>query len=280
MLPITPKVTIVIPAFNEPSDVLALSLGSVASQTFNDFECLVIDESTDPASARACRDFCAQDNRFRYVHPATRLGLAASLNLGISLAQGKLIARFDSDDVCMPNRLALQVAYMTAHPDVDVVGGALEIISEAGKILAFRDYPVDHTTIKRRFQTTTPIAHPTVMIRKHIFDRHGGYDPSFKFAEDLDLWLRLLNRGVRFANLKEVLVRYRQQHTRRNPVHWRYNLRARTRNFSMRELPMILVGICAIAVWGSLPAKVQELVVYGLLLRRSKPTSRGAEDDH
>jgi glycosyltransferase involved in cell wall biosynthesis len=280
MTTIMPKVTVVIPAFNEPSDVLALSLGSVYAQTFTDFECIVIDESTDPASAAACRDFCAQDKRFRYVHPESRLGLAASLNMGISLAQGELIARFDSDDVCMPNRLALQVGYMTAYPNVDVVGGGLEIISDAGKTLAFRDYPEDHATIERRFQTTTPIAHPTVMVRKHIFDRHGGYDPSFRFAEDLDLWLRLLNQGVRFANLKEVLVRYRQQNTRRNPVHWRYNLRARTRNFSMRELPMRLVGICAMAVWGSLPVGVQERVVYGLLLRRSKPSSCGAADDH
>ena len=274
-----PKVTVVIPAFNEPSDVLALSLNSVAAQTFSDFECLVIDESTDVASATACRDFCAQDKRFRYFHPESRLGLAASLNLGISLAQGELIARFDSDDVCMPNRLALQVAYMAAHPDVEVVGGGLEIINEAGKTLAFRDYPVDHATIARRFQTTTPIAHPTVMVRKYIFDRHGGYDPSFRFAEDLDLWLRLLNQGVRFANLKEVLVRYRQQNTRRNSVHWRFNLRARTRNFSTRELPMRLVGICAMAVWGSLPAWVQERVVYGLLLQRSKPISFGPLDD-
>ena len=278
--PTIPKVTVIIPAFNESKDVLALSLGSVVSQTFNDFECLVIDESTDPASATSCRDLCALDKRFRYMHPETRLGLAASLNLGISLAQGELIARFDSDDICMPNRLALQVTYMTAHPDIDVVGGGLEIISEAGKTLAFRDYPEDHAAIERRFQTTTSIAHPTVMVRKHIFDQHGGYDPSFRFAEDLDLWLRLLNRGVRFANLNEVLVRYRQQNTRRNHIHWRFNLRARTRNFSMRELPMRLVGICALAVWGSLPAGVQERVVYGLLLRRNKPISFGTLDDH
>ncbi len=275
-----PEVTVVIPAFNEPRDVLALSLGSVAAQTFTDFECLVVDESTDPASAAACRDFCERDKRFRYVNPETRIGLAASLNLGISLARGELIARFDSDDVCLPNRLALQVAYMTAHPYVEVLGGGLEIISDAGKTLAFRDYPEDHATIERRFQTTTPIAHPTVMVRKHIFDQHGGYDSSFRFAEDLDLWLRLLNQGVQFANLKEVLVQYRQQNTRRNPGHWRYNLRARTRNFSTRELPMRLVGICAIALWGGLPGVVQERVVYCLLLRRSKPNTLETLDDH
>ena len=275
-----PLVTIIIPSFNEEPNIVCASLESIRNQTFPNFECIVVDESTRTEFAEACRALCAEDPRFIYVHPTERLGLPKSLNLAISRARGQLIARFDSDDICMPNRLALQVAYMTAHPDIDVVGGGLEIISESGKLLAFRDYPVDHVTIERRFQTTTPIAHPTVMVRKHIFDQHGGYDPSFRFAEDLDLWLRLLNQGVRFANLKEVLVRYRQQNTRRNPNHWRFNLRARMRNFSTRELPMRLVGICAMAVWGSLPAGLQERMVYGLLLRRSKQISVGALDDH
>lgn len=261
------KVSLVVPAFNETRDVLALSLGSIAAQSFSNFECLVIDESTDPESISACHDFCVQDKRFRYVHPEMRLGLAASLNLGISLAQGDLIARFDSDDVCMPSRLALQVAFMHTHPDVDVVGGGLEIISADGKTIAFRDFPLDHATIERRFQTMTPIAHPTVMVRKSVFLEHGGYDPTFLFAEDLELWLRLLNRGVRFANMKEVLVRYRQQNTCRNPIHWRYNLRARRRNFSIRQLPMRVLGICGMSVWGILPSGVQEHLYYSFLLR-------------
>lgn len=264
-----PVVSVVVPAFNESAYVLSQSLGSVASQTFGEFECLVIDESTDPASARACQEICEQDKRFRFVHPEKRIGLGASLNLGITLAKGDLIARFDSDDVCMPDRLERQVAFMAAHPDVAVLGGGLEIISEDGKTLAFRDYPTDHASIERRFQMMTPIAHPTVMMRKHIIEEFGGYDSNFRFAEDLDLWLRLLNRGVRFANLQEVLVRYRQQNTRRDPKHWRFNLRARTRNFSMRQLPRRVLGIGAMAVWGSLPAAVQERVVYGLLLRRN-----------
>ena len=264
-----PKVSVVVPVFNESIEVLTLSLGSVASQIFTDFECLVIDESTIPESALACREFCRQDERFLYVHPEKRLGLAASLNLGISMAQGDLIARFDSDDVCMPNRLALQVAFMTGHPNVDVLGGSLEIINLSGTTLAFRDYPADHSMIERRFQTITAIAHPTVMFRKSVFDKHGGYDSSFRYAEDLDLWLRLLNRGVRFANLQEVLVRYRQQNTCRKPEHFRFNLLARLHNFSVRQLPRRVFGICAIAVFCRLPAALQERVFHGVHFRRS-----------
>ena len=264
----SPRVTLVVPAFNEPVDVITESLDSVRTQTLTDFECIVVDESTDAQAAQACRALCERDERFRYVHPEKRLGLAASLNLGISMARAPLIARFDSDDICMPDRLERQVSFMDGHTDVGVLGGGLEIMDETGRTLAFRSYPSDHAMIERKLQTTTPIAHPTVMLRKALIEQHGGYDAGFRFAEDLDLWLRLANRGVRFANLPEVLVRYRQQHTSRNSRHWEFNLRARKRNFTTRHLPHRLLGLCIFSVWGKLPASVQQRVFHGLLLRK------------
>lgn len=263
-----PRVSLVVPAFNESQDVLLASLASVRDQAFGDFECLVIDESTRPEAARACADFCATDGRFRYVHPTQRIGLAASLNLGIKMARAPLIARFDSDDLCNPDRLGLQVAYLDAHPDIGVLGGGLEIMDEQGSTLAFRDYPQEHDRIVARMHTTTAVAHPTIMMRKAVLEAHGSYDPTFRFAEDLDLWLRLANRGVRFANLSQVLVRYRQQNTRRNPAHWQFNLKARTRNFAWTHVPRRLLGLAAIASWSHLPAAVQEKVFHGMLLRR------------
>lgn len=263
-----PRVSLVVPAFNEPLDVITQSLDSVRAQTFTDFECIVIDESTDPAAAAACQALCERDNRFRYVHPPQRLGLAASLNLGISMARAPLLARFDSDDICVPDRLMQQVAFMDAHPEIGVLGGGLEIIDETAQTLAYRAYPTDHEVIERKLQTTTPIAHPTVMLRRALVEQHGGYDIGFRFAEDLDLWLRLANRGVRFANLSTVLVRYRQQHTSRNPRHWEFNLRARMRNFTTRHLPHRVLGLCIILVWGKLPLGFQQRVFHGLLLRK------------
>jgi glycosyltransferase involved in cell wall biosynthesis len=168
-----PQVSIVVPAFNESPEIIEQSLLSIAAQSLNDFECLVIDESTDPASVKACRDFCDRDARFQRVTPDRRLGLAASLNLGISMAKADLVARFDSDDICMPERLALQVTYMQQHPDVGVLGGKLELMDESGKTLAFREYPYGHDAIERRFQTTTPIAHPTVMMRRILIFGSG-----------------------------------------------------------------------------------------------------------
>jgi glycosyltransferase involved in cell wall biosynthesis len=263
-----PPVSVVVPAFNEAPAVLAESLNSLVAQTFADFECIVVDESTDASSAAACKALCDRDDRFRYVRPPKRIGLSSSLNLGVQMSRGDLIARFDSDDVCVPDRLERQVAYLSAHPQVGVLGGGLELMDEAGRTVAFRDYPAEQAEIERRFQSTTAIAHPTVMMRRHLLLEHGGYDSDFRFAEDLDLWLRLLNRGVRFANLPGVLVRYRQQTTRRNPLHWRFNLRARLKNFSMRQFPRRVAGICAIAIWGSLPDRLQQLIFRSVVLRR------------
>lgn len=263
----TPKVTLLVPAFNEPEHILEQSLSSVMEQTFTDFECIVVDESTRPEAAQACRRICARDPRFHYIHPTERLGLPGSLNLAISLARAPLLARFDSDDVCLPERLAIQVAFMDAHPDVGVVGAGLQLIDEAGRPTAERHYPECSEDIARKLQFTTTLAHPTVMYRADIAKRFGSYDPTFRFAEDLDLWLRWLNRGVKFANVPNVLVKYRQAQTRRHPNHWRFNLRARVRNFGSSHLLRRIAGIACIGTWSILPAPVQESVFRFMLLR-------------
>ncbi|MEK8024801.1 glycosyltransferase [Pseudaquabacterium rugosum] len=264
----SPLVSVVVPSFNEDPHIVRASLESIRAQTFSDFECIVIDESTRPELAQACRAVCAEDPRFIYVHPTTRLGLPKSLNLAISKARGQLIARFDSDDVCMPERLALQVAYLQAHPEISVVGGALDIISDEGKFLAHRRYPQTSAAIAKGMQLTTTIAHPTVMYRKKAIEQHGGYNADYRFSEDLDLWLRWLNAGLCFANLPQVLVQYRQDNTRRDSRHWRFNLRARTSNFTAQHWLRRVIGIACIATWVVMPEKAQEQIFKALVLRR------------
>ena len=87
----TPLVTVVVPSFNEDPHIVRASLESIRAQTFADFECIVVDESSRPELAEACRAVCAEDPRFIYVHPTERLGLPKSLNLAISKARGQLI---------------------------------------------------------------------------------------------------------------------------------------------------------------------------------------------
>ena len=264
-----PRVSVIVPAFNEPAHILRASFASLREQSLADFECLVVDESTDPERAGACEDCCTEDRRFTYIRPALRIGLPASLNLALRQAQGELIARFDSDDLCNPDRLRHQVAFLDANAGVSVLGGALEVIDEEGRTIAFRRYPLGHLAIAHGMQFTSTIAHPTVMFRRSAALSHGAYDASFRYSEDLDLWLRWLNAGLRFANLPDVLVRYRQKSVVRNRLHWRCNLRARVRNFAVHDPLRRAAGIVGIGAWMLVPSGLQEIAFRALLFRRS-----------
>lgn len=267
----TPLVTVVVPSFNEGAEIVRISLESIRAQTFTDFECIVVDESTRSDLADACHTVCSEDSRFIYIHPPKRLGLAQSLNLAISKARGQLIARFDSDDICKPERLELQVAFLLSHPEISVVGGSMDIVNTEGEFIAHRSYPQTPNEISSAMQLTNAIAHPTVMFRREAIEQYGGYNSSYRYCEDLDLWLRWMNAGLLFGNLSQVLVQYRKDNTRRDHLNWRYNLRVRLSNFSYRHLVRRVIGITCIAAWVVVPAKLQELIYEAILLRRRDP---------
>lgn len=268
MLRQRPMLSVVMPCFNESLDNLDESFHSLMSQSFADFECIVVDESTDQRLASHCRSLCDSDERFRYVRPDSRLGLAASLNLGIDLAAAKWIARFDSDDICQPQRFELQMDYLDKNPEVGLIGTGLEIIDDRGAHIGYRNYPRDHDAIEEAFYFTTPVAHPTVIYKKELVVHNAGYNAAFKNSEDLDLWLRLLNAGVAFANLDEPLVKYRQHQTKRSKTHWKFNLKARLDNFKPHGFLKRIAGIALVAVWACIPDRLQEPLYKKIILRK------------
>lgn len=266
----TPKVSLIIPCFNESPDFLGESLSSILRQTFQNFECILIDESTNTETIDKCMMICKSDIRFLYLHPKQRIGLAGSLNLGISMARGEFIARFDSDDICDPQRLALQVRFFEEHPKIDVIGSSIKIINHSGEIVGGRTYPINHNDIEKKFIFSNGMAHPTVMFRKSLLPIVGGpYDPTFRYAEDLEFWLRLLNCNIKFANLSEPLVQYRQQYTNRNRDNWKYNLKARIKNFSAPYRFKKIVGILGLSLWMYFPKKFQRFLFQFIQLRNA-----------
>jgi glycosyltransferase involved in cell wall biosynthesis len=260
-------VSIVVPIFNERPELLRNSLESLQRQTFAAFECLIIDDSTERQTSALCESFCILDSRFKHIHPPARLGLAASLNLGIQNARGLLIARHDGDDESVSERLELQMRFLTSEPNVDVLGGNMEIVDRDAKVTHLRHYPTRHSQISARMHFTTAIAHPTVMMRRASVVRAGGYRPEFRYSEDLDLWLRLLNAGARFANLDAVLVRYRQPLFTRPNANWRLNLKARIKNFGTSQLLLRIAGIIMIAIFACIPTAVQAQIYRRVVLR-------------
>ena len=132
------------------------------------------------------------------------------MNLGLHEARAELVAILHADDISEPERLEKQVKFMESHPEVAVLGTWLRVIDEDGRTLGFRRYPCDHDDIVRAMPVYNPIGQPSVMFRRDVALKHGGYQyDRVLVASDYDLWCRMAKSGVKFSNLPEPLVRYR-----------------------------------------------------------------------
>jgi hypothetical protein len=200
----TPMVSIVMSVFNGAT-FLSQAIASILDQSFGDFEFLIIDDGSNDGSASILASY-QEDSRVRIYHQENK-GLIQSLNRGCELARGKYIARMDADDIATRDRLQLQVKFMEEHPEVSVVGGAVEFIDASGKVLITARYPVNDTEIKRALLDGNALWHPTVLFRKETFDSVGGYR-NIADAEDYDLWLRIADR-FQLVNLATVVLKYR-----------------------------------------------------------------------
>jgi hypothetical protein len=186
---------------------LAEAVDSIRSQTFDEFELVVVDDgSTDGTSALLNR-VSTMDKRVR-VYTQERRGLVATLNRACELARGALLARMDADDIAAPQRLAAQVARMQANPDLGLLGGDITVIREDGERIYDVRYPSSDDEIRAILPNSSAFAHPTVMMRRSAFERIGGYRFAFADAEDYDLWLRFAEK-YRLANLPGSILRYR-----------------------------------------------------------------------
>jgi len=138
-------------------------------------------------------------------------GLPSCLNAAINHAKGEYICRLDSDDLMIPNRLHLQKEYLDYNPDVAVIGGQILFINELGIEIPNRKsrYPVGKTKTRDAFELGCYLAHPAVMMRKSSFLNVGGYRSQFLFAEDYDLWLRILDK-YEIDNLPVEVIKYRE----------------------------------------------------------------------
>lgn len=202
-----PRVTVLMSNHNGGA-FLAPTVRSILGQTYRDFEFLILDDGSTDDSRDQLRKFAAEDARIRLIEQEN-IGLTPTLNRGLKLAAGDLIARMDSDDLATPDRLAKQVAFMDAHPDVVLLGGAYALIDEAGRRLHVMRPPTDDAALQEDcLSGRTPICHPLAMFRREAALRVGGYDESFKVAQDLDLWLRLGEVG-KLACLPDVILSYR-----------------------------------------------------------------------
>lgn len=215
---LAPKVSVLLPVHNGER-YLALALQSVLRQSFRDFELLVLDDGSSDASRSIAERFAASDQRVKIISRENR-GLVATLNELLEHARGSYLARMDADDIARPGRFELQVDFLDGRPEVVCVGGAQALIDDAGRFLTVLTPPLTDEAIQRSILAGHgAICHPTAMIRASTMAEVGGYDPAMRHCEDLDLWLRLGERG-KLANVAEVVLDYRLASASVSAVHW------------------------------------------------------------
>lgn len=199
-----PAVSVLLPVRNGMPH-LREALASLLAQTRRDLEVIVLDDGSSDGSAAFARSL--GDPRVRVIEDGQPLGLSARLNQGVQLARADLIARMDADDVCLPRRLELQLAYLAAHPGVDLVGCRAAAFRD-GEVLGLLPYAADHEALVAKPWHTIPLPHPTWVGRRDWFLRNPYRTPEVKRAEDQELLVRA-SPTSRYACLPDVLLAYR-----------------------------------------------------------------------
>lgn len=197
------KVTVLMPVYNAEL-YLKEAIESILNQTFRDFEFLIInDGSVDETEAIIKTYF---DNRIRLISLPENKGIIHVLNAGLILAKGEYIARMDSDDIALPERLARQIAYLDRHPEVGVVGSWVKYIGAKNGIIRTK---ANHDEILWSLLFGSALFHPTVMLRSSVLKEFNfQYPGNFPHAEDYAAWIELSGR-TKLANLNQVLLEYR-----------------------------------------------------------------------
>lgn len=198
---------------------------SVLAQTAGDLELIVIDDDSTDATPGILESF--RDPRLR-LERRPRGGLTSALNAALRLARAPLVARLDADDVALPERLDRQRAFLDAHPDVGLLGTAAREVDASGHEVAVVRPPAGDREIRLALIRRNPFVHSSVMARREVVERVGGYDAAFSVAQDYDLWMRM-SRVTRLANLPEPLVTRRLVPGRVSEAQGSARLRAETR---------------------------------------------------
>jgi len=202
-----PLISVLLPAHNAERWIAA-AVSSILSQTFEDFELILVDDHSSDGTAPYLERIARTDPRVRLVANQGR-GLLPALLTAVSVARGTFLARMDADDVADPRRFASQVNHLQQHPRCVALGTGILCIDEEGLPLFSPPVSPDHESIVDQLLHNRPgkICHPTAMMRKAAYVQAGGYRQDYHY-EDVDLFLRLAECG-RLANLPEPLLSYR-----------------------------------------------------------------------
>lgn len=185
-----PLVSVLMAVHDIPAEFLDAAVTGILDQSLSDFEFIIVDDGSDAATAGRLYFWAERDSRIRlHILPAN-IGLTKALNVGLGLVRGAYVARQDADDISGPGRLAAQIDYLDAHPEIDAVCTNTALIDETGARTGGITIDPSLKGLPRR----NLLVHGAMMFRRRVFDRLGGYDERMRLAQDYELYLRMTQR--------------------------------------------------------------------------------------
>lgn len=205
---IPPKISVLTSCYNA-SEFLSEAVESILSQTYRDFEFILIDDGSTDETLDIIKGYAAKDRRIVVIQKQNT-GLTDSLNVGLKVAKGDWIARMDADDIALPTRLQSQMNFIACHPRLVLLGGGCITIDDRGKDIRKYEYPHTHDKLVRHLEKgRSPFPHSTALYNRRFVFTRGGYRNRLNGAEDNDLWLRMCQYGE-IACLRTPLVKLRK----------------------------------------------------------------------
>jgi glycosyltransferase involved in cell wall biosynthesis len=203
-----PVLTVYMPVFNAAS-YLPESIESILSQTYSNFEFIIIDDASTDRSWSIIQKYTKSDKRIRAYRNSINLGVSLTSNIAISKAKGKFLARMDADDISQNDRFTKQIKFLRQHKKVIAVGGQCIVIDDTNHIIGYKNFPTQPSKLKEMIFWAIPIQQPSMMVNLALLPKgFTWYNRSKTSAEEVDLMFRFLKFG-QIANLKNYYLFYR-----------------------------------------------------------------------
>ena len=178
-----PKISVIMAAYNAVN-YIEKSIISILEQTFKEWELIIINDCSTDHTPEIVEKYIRLDPRIILLGNEVNINQALSRNRGISKARGKYIAIQDDDDIAFPDRLKIQYDFLENNPAVALVASAAEIINEDEKIIGYKRSPENLDELRFRIILKNPFVHSSVMYRKELMEKVGGYNNKYFNAED------------------------------------------------------------------------------------------------
>ena len=204
---LNPQISIITITRNR-AGFIAKAIESAQKQGFTSWELLVLDDDSNDETGAILETLIFKDNRIKYHKNSPTLGISKNRNLGLSKARGKYIAVLDSDDEWIDkDKLQKQFDFLEKNNDYVLIGSNIKIIDEKEKFIKETGFATEDIDIRKKILIENQIPHSSVIYKKEIADKIGGYDNKLSCVEDLDLFLKLGKLG-KMKNLKEITTAY------------------------------------------------------------------------